>query len=476
LNKLPDPKRIPEANEFSPGQVELKRVLELAAASKGDRDAIVEAIRAEYFSASASKRATEAERLKQQQTRANNVLIGLKAYGLFDLSTNLLTPVGESLLVTWDDSERADAFAAHILRERHGLDVLNAVRSLQRRGDGVSKASLQRELESQGFALPRATTHHTKVLQWLREAGVVDKNYVIDEGKVATLTGVPLESLEGWMSLTREQRSFATTLKRLSEGHGNVFLPARDVLTQAKAEHGAIFREDQLAARVFGPLESTGWLSRESSKKGRGGKSGTVAATEKLLELDLALLPTGDEWGIPAELRPKLDTPLERVLEDLASTDKHTKGIALELLALRMATDSGLAPLRFRLRAAETGQAEVDLIAEAVQLQFSRWLFQCKNTAIVHVHDLSKEVGMAVLLRAQVIVMVTTGRFTGTVKTYARELMEAENLQVILIDQDVLHRYRQGGLGALMEFLHAQAREAMRTKRRQIEASSVADD
>lgn len=475
MSAQPEPRRLPEANEFSPGQVELGRVLELVAAHTGDRDAIVEAIRAEWFSTSALGRATEAERLKQQRTRANNVLIGMKGYGLFDLKTSTLTPAGDALRKVTDADERAEAFAVHILRDCEGIAVLEAIRSLQKRGDDVTKATLQTELERQGFKLPRATTHHTKVVQWLREASVLDK-YTIDEVKVAALLGTTLETLEGWGTLTHEQRAFAETLQRLAATQPGKAFPARDVLSQAKEEHGAIFREDQLAARVYAPLAAQGWIEHDSGKKGRGGKSGDVRATQKLLDLDLGLAPVGNEWGIPPELSAKLDTPLKEVLADIASDDKNVKGVGLELLAVRIATDAGLRPMRFRLRAAETGGAEVDLIAEAVGLHFTRWLFQCKNKARVAVPDIAKEVGMAVLVRASVIVMVTTGEFAKTVRTFAQEIMEAENLQVILIDGKLLRRYRDGGLRALAAFLHLEAHAAMRIKRRQIERPIPTDE
>jgi hypothetical protein len=241
------------------------------------------------------------------------------------------------------------------------------------------------------------------------------------------------------------------------------------VLTQAKDEHGAIFREDQLAARVYAPLAAAGWIEHESGKKGRGGKSGLVKATAKLLELDLGLVPAGDPWGIPHELSAKLNTPLAQVLADLESDDKNIKGVALELLAVRIATDAGLRPLRFRLRAAETGGAEVDLIAEGVGLHFTRWLFQCKNKTQVTVSDVAKEVGMAALVRANVVVMVTTGTFAKTVTAFAQEIMEAGNLQVVLIDGKTLRRYRDGGIRALAAFLREEAETAMKTKRKQIQ-------
>jgi hypothetical protein len=471
-----DQRRLPEANEFSPGQiksaagqVELRQLLELVDANTGSREAIVEAIRSRYFATAAAARATPAEQLEQQTKRANNVVIGMKGYDLFDLDTNKLTTIGEALLATPDDAALIDEFATHILKSCDGVEVLEAVRAVQSRGDDPTKERLQAELETRGFRLPRATTHHTKLLQWLREAGVIDKDKKINDDVVARLTGVGLKTLEEWSSLTREQRAFLRTMRRLGEVHGTEKLAARDVLTQSKFEHGAIFREAQLSARVYKPLEEKGWIAREVRTGGRGGKSGLLGATEKLLALDLDLLPTDEDWGIPAELRPKLNTPLPDIQKQLGSTDTHEKGIALELLALRLAVDSGLIPLRFRLRAEETGGGEVDLIAEGVHLHFSRWLFQCKNTKTVTLSDLAKEVGMAVLLRAHVIVMVTTGRFAGSVVTYAKELMETQHFQVILVDKEALATYRSGGLPVLMDFLHKNAEGAMRLKRVQIE-------
>jgi transcriptional regulator with XRE-family HTH domain len=470
LNTQPEStKRLPEANEFSPGQIKLRSVLDLATEHAGDRESLVEAIRQTFFSSAASRRTDEAARLTQQRTRANNVLIGMKGYGLFDLSQSRLTPAGEGLARVQGDELLATTFAEHILKTPWNIEVLEAVRTLQAQGRRPSKATLQRELESRGFKLPRATTHHTKLLQWLREAGVIDADYEIDQELVAELLGISLTTLGEWESLTREQRTFLKTLRRLADTYGASPLPARDVVSQAKIEHGPIFREDQLAGRVFKPLIEHGWIEQDIAPGGRGGKSGRVAPTAKLLDLTLELLPEGDEWGVPPDLRLKLETPIESIIADLAHESTHIKGVALELLALRLAVDSGLTPLRFRLRAAETGGAEVDLVAEGAQLHFARWLFQCKNTKTVSLADLAKEVGMAVMLRAHVIVLVTTGRFASSVQTYAREVMETQPLQVILIDKKIIASYQNGGTGSLMTFLHETAEATMRLKRTQIE-------
>jgi hypothetical protein len=473
---LVDLKRLPEANEFSPGQVELRRVLELARRHSGSRDRLVEAIRAEYFEDSAMARKNLDERLKQQRTRANNVLIGMKGYGLFDLESNTLTDFGMRLLDITDDVDRRETFASHILRNRHGIEVLEAVRAIQARNERPGKAPLASELETRGFKLPRATTHHTKVLQWLREAGVVAKSYEIDEETFGRLAGVDSATLAEWSSLTHEQAALLLTLRQLAEVHESEFLPARDVITQAKLEHGAIFREDQLRARVFRPLEDQGWIESDVGTRGRGGKSGRVRATEKLLSVDVASFPGEGKWGIPADLRAKLNTPVETIYENLKSDETYVKGLALELLALRLATDLALRPIVFRLRAKDTtGGGEVDLVAEGVHLHFTRWLFQCKNTATVRLTDVAKEVGMAALLRPNVIVVVTTGRFAGGVDEFAREIEQAHSLQVVLVDHDALARYRSGGISALTSFFRARAEATMKQKRIQVRSAAVVD-
>lgn len=460
---------LPEANEFSPGQIQLGRVLTLVAENKGDREAIVEAIRSEFFSTSAAKRTDPAERLKQQRTRANNVLIGMKGYGLFSLETNSLTPSGELLLKEEDEPARLQAFALLILRTRHGLDVLEAVRDLRLRGTRITKESLAAELRKRGFRLPRATTHHTKLIQWLREAGLVDAEYQIDQEKVDALVGIASATLSDLALLTRPQRAFLTTLRRMVAGRPGEDIPAKTVIDAAVLEHGPIFKEDQLRAQIFAPLEKQEWVAMSAGAGGRGGKSGTILPTTKLLGLDIEEL-TGTPFGdIPPDVRKGLNRPLTEIFRDLDSDDKHVKGIALELLALKIVTDLNLTPISVRLRGVRTGGAEVDVIAEASHLTFSRWLIQCKNIrGSVTLNALAKEVGLATLLRAHLVVIATTGKFGRTVQEFADELTRTSWLQVLLMDGELLRKYMSLGARVLMEFAQESAIDTMKKKRDQV--------
>src|SRR5262249_3105359 len=149
--------------------------------------------------------------------------------------------------------------------------------------------------------------------------------------------------------------------------------------------------------------------------------------------------------GIPPEVRDKLNTPLEEIKRDLGSDDTHVKGLALEVLAVRLADEIGLTPLRVRGGGRETQGAGGDLIAEGIHLHFSPWLVQCKNPRSVALSALAKEIGMAVLLKAHVIVLVTTGRFAETVSEHADGLAETTPLQVVLLNVGVLSQYQEKG-------------------------------
>lgn len=306
------PKKLPAANEFSPGQIAVHEVLALIASEEGNREAIVEAIRARYFSDSAASK-TGTERLIQQQKRAGNVLIGASQYGLFDLKTNSLTGIGRELLGTEDDEELHERLAAHILAERSGLEVLHAVQDLQRRDERVTKQSLQVELEQRGFSLPRATTHHTKLLAWLRLAGVVDEEGEIDEDRVAELTGATVGVVDDWSALTREQQLFLRALKAIAETTYEP-VPTRQVVDAVLTAHGRIFlRTDNFASALYGPLHDAGWIDWSGTGPGRGGKSGTVRPAAKLRETNLDVLPQVEGIGIPSDLRPMLKTPLVQI-------------------------------------------------------------------------------------------------------------------------------------------------------------------
>ncbi len=240
-------------------------------------------------------------------------------------------------------------------------------------------------------------------------------------------------------------------------------------LLELLRQRGIEFNAGLVGKQIYEPLVAAGFIDRTLKEAGRGGKGGTVQLTQQALDLDVVLIDGLELGDVPADLQAELNRSTDSILGDLGSVDTGIKGVALELLALRVAADVGLMPAEMRLRSAQTGGAEVDLVAEGAHLHFSRWLFQCKNqVAPVSLTVLAKEIGMATLLRAQVVVILTTGVFAKSVIAYAREAAEATAIQIVLLDGESLANYRAKGPAGLRAELHQFAVGALRKKRRQL--------
>jgi len=462
--------RLPWTGEFTPGQLgadALRDTLQILRKHSGDRSRIVEAIRQRWFTEAAKARADENERLRQQLVRSGNVLNGMQSYGLATDGYEL-TALGNELIEEKDDAKRSERFVEFLLREREGLVLLDVVRDLQQKGTRVTKVEVTKELRRRGYWLSTNSADPGKLRQWLGTAGVIDEKWQIDDSRVAAITGTSLETIGEWQSLTRAERAFLATVRRLGDTRGTAPIPSPELLDFVREEHGQIFDEGQVR-RIYGVLAKAGWIAHTvKASGGRGGKGGTIAAMAKLLGVDFELLLGFKPGDLPADLRAVMATPLETVYAELESKETYKKGIALELLAVNLASDLGLTPLRLRIRGTKTGGAEVDLVAEGAHLHFSRWLFQCKNTKLVDVGVLAKEVGMATLLQANVIVLATTGGFSKTVVTYAQRVGETTPFQVVLVDGEVLKAYREGGALALRERFRRDALNALRLKRPQV--------
>lgn len=456
-------KKLPFGSEFSPAQIDLRWLLEAVQRSDGDRSVLVALVREQF------------PRLRQQKQRADNVVIGLRAYGLIDRHDIRLSPIGERLVCAADLDEMYRALAVHILVDRHGLAVLQAIDTLGSRQEIVTKKSLSEELVRMGFIMPQATTHHLILLNWLRMVRVLPpKLYEVDHSRVAELLKTDPSTVSELEYLTQHERLFLRALFRLSDEPAKLLLVS-DVVRYAQTLYSVVFPADQWQAKLLQPLQKKGWIELERGTKGRGAKSGRVRGTSRFESEHIVKLLDEDADAIPPDIRRRLRTPLDDVLAELRSDDKHVKGLALELLALRIAQMLDLQFRRYRLRSAETGYAEVDLIVEGERLVFSRWQVQCKNKSAVSLDDLAKEVGLAFMLKSHVVMMVTTGKFGEAIRRHARVVNETMALQVVLIDGQILTKVADAkGASAmvLVEELNRQARMTLQQKALQIEGVS----
>ncbi|MDA8050070.1 MAG: restriction endonuclease [Rhodospirillales bacterium] len=147
----------------------------------------------------------------------------------------------------------------------------------------------------------------------------------------------------------------------------------------------------------------------------------------------------------------------------MESVNRHVAGLALEALAFKLMRLLDMSYVATRLRGADTGGAEVDLLFESARLVYSRWQIQCKNTARVSLDDVAKEVGLTHLLKSNVIVIVTSGEVSAEAQRYANKIMADSNLAIIILEGADLAKIAANPPNILDVFTR-EARFAMRLK------------
>ena len=272
-----------------------------------------------------------------------------------------------------------------------------------------------------------------------------------------------MEALAGFSA---EQKAYLKALANIGGGGPH---SSNEIEKLAAATYGISFNEKNLPKQVLYPLEKEGYVTLERGTKeaGRGAKPFLVTTTEKFAADLITPLIEQLEHQTQADLRPMLRKPLHEIREDLNSTDRHVRGLALEALAFKLMRLIDLTYVATRLRGTATGGAEVDVIFEGARLIFSRWQVQCKNTARVSLDDVAKEVGLTHFLKSNVIVMVSTGEIGNEARRYANKIMTDSNLCVVMVDGSDLELI-EARPAAIVDVFGREARHAMDLKKLEI--------
>jgi hypothetical protein len=458
-------RRIPSFNDFSPRILsgDLRPVLCLVEESGGDAHLLTRGIAKLLFAGATNKRSQI------------NVPATLVSTGLCVRNPFRLTAHGRRVMDARDALAATQLFVKHIYEVLGGDVLVQAIRNISRRGiAGSFKLNLKRELDSLGIGnLSTATTDHTTLANWFCAAGVLKKfgrQWSVNDSVLKCLTGVSSEELEELLSLSEGQALFLRRLRIRAEHSPTERHAARDLIAQCVREAPDLYREDQFRHQVIAPLETRGWLVAMGLTRGRGAKSGDVQATPKLLEIPLQYYSDRLDAAIPRDLREHLSQPISQIRVWLEGADRYRRGLALELLALRMLGDLSVEPCRIRARGPETGWAEIDVLAESMAPVYCLWCVQCKrySDAKVRLNDIAREVGVASVVHAQVVVVITTSGFTSEAQAFANTVGERMPMQVLLVDGAVIMRYLQQGARPLREWI-AKAANTVRLHPRQNE-------
>ena len=344
--------RLRSANEFSPGILDLRKTLELANSSMGDKDALTKFLRQQYFSNHAANHQKDPDRrLVEQNKLASNVIIGLVNYELWDKAVCTLTPYAQDLLATTNYSDLYESFARHLLNKLDGIEMLETISGMSQKKENINKATLAKQLGKDGFTtfqgkeIPLSTTDHLRFLQWLRLAKLLPSvGYEIDQDIYEKILGIPpgIASEIRWLHHTH--KAFLITLYELTQSGVDAEF-AKDVVNLCTQQNGDIFDgiADKLSEKLFKPLVTSGWVEIDRGGPGRGGKSGIIKATKKLKNIDPSLFGLEQQDNIPSKLKKWLNNKsIDDIYTDLNSKDTYVKGLALELLAVRLTTSMGL--------------------------------------------------------------------------------------------------------------------------------------
>jgi hypothetical protein len=455
---------LPFGSEFSPSQIDLPEVLELARIHGGDWKAFEAAVRARYFE---SYPTSDYNRGKL----ANNCKLGMIAYGIVDRDARQ-TPLGKRLWdLRHDPTALYTTLAKHILLNLYGIALVQTIQDIEARGETVTLNKLRGWLQERGIHFPRGGKHPSIMRLWLEKAGVfAGASWRVNEARLEEVLGAGIEKVEELAGLTREQKAYLKALANLGTDKPQA---SNDIERLASTTYGIRFDEKNLPKSVLYPLERAGYitLTRGTKGPGRGAKPFQVTPTKKLAsDLVTPLLEALDKQIAP-QLRPLLRRPLNEILAQLDSTDKHQRGLALEALAFYLMRLVDLSYVATRLRGSATGGAEVDLIFEGSRLIFSRWQIQCKNTATVSLDDVAKEVGLTHMLKSNVIVVVSTGKIGAEARRYSQSVMKDSNLHIILMDRPDIQGIEEHP-AYIVDVLNREAKRAMTVKKLELERAT----
>ena len=448
---------LPFGSEFSPQQIDLAVLLELAYGHGADWKAFEAAVCDKYF---ARHDTSDYNRLKL----ANNTKLSMRAYGIIGEQDSTLTAIGESLYVLRADEHALhEEFTRHILKNCHGMNFVQCILDMRAAGERIDLTKLRRWLQERGIVVPRGGKHMSTLRLWLERGGIFVARYRVNERRLAEILGIGADGYEELARLSEEQRAYLKTLANVGGGGPHA---SNDIERLANATYGVTFNEKNLPQQVLYRLRDAGFIQLERGTKapGRGAKPFLVTATDKLAaDLVTPLIEQLERQTLP-ELRPLLRKPLKDLRRELKSPDRHIRGLALEALAVWLMRLIDLNYVATRLRGSVTGGAEVDLIFESARLVFSRWQIQCKNTARVSLDDVAKEVGLTHLLKSNVIVMVSTGKIGDEARRYGNTIMAKSSLCIVMMDGTDLDLI-EARPAAIVEVLSREASHAMDLKK-----------
>ncbi len=440
---------LPFGSEFSPNQVELPVLLEICRDKEGNSAAIEREVIATFFP----------DKNNYPEKLGMNCRLGLQCYKILD-GNCYLTEAGKKLYEFRNDDCLYIIFAKHILLNLNGLLFLQCLQERQMAGEKVTLANMKKIIELKGLTYPKGGKHPSVMRLWLDKAGLTNKKWEVNQEVLNLILGTQDKS-SVLAELDNLQIAFLKALINMGKTEPQ---PASNIVKLAQSVYGLTFPEKSLPKLVLNKLIETNLIIAKKATAGRGAKPFLVSLHPNV-QPDV-IIPTLAQ--LKKRLDPKLleliKKPMSEILEDINSKNTFTSGLALEALAFKMMQLLDMDYMATRLRGEQTGGAEVDLLFESSRLVYSRWQIQCKNTKTVTIDPVAKEVGLTHFLKSNVIVIVTTGRFTSDAQKFSNNIMRDSNLSVVLLDEEDVKKISNDP-SVIVDILNRDAKRTMEIKK-----------
>jgi len=451
--------RVPYAQQFSPEQTPLEKLLPILRTNAGKKLSLKKAIAGVFF-----KGKTDPDKL------AGNTLISLGTFGI--LHDDNLTELGKQLVGSQGNvAEAHELLAKQLLINLDAKGIVDTLQEMASAGLDISLQTLPPELKARGYETSSNSSDLSGVLGWLRVAGVLE-GYTVIAPRLASLLGVPEANLGALKTLTREQAAFLRAMVCMNVKNWHSY---DAILKYAKNLYpGEVrYNEKEIVKTILVPLKTAGFIDfrkqkkqDESTPEGRGGKPADVLPTSKF-QSDFAdpLLQSLFRSAGYAEMREIRGKSLADIVADVKQTaDPHKSGKALEWLAVRLCQLLDLEFMGLRETDVDiTGGGEIDAMMHAARLIYSRWQVQCKVGPIT-LEAVAKEVGMKDVTLANVILIVSTKKATDAASTYRQKIVSTSNLNIIFVDGLLLEQVIKDN-AALLSILRSQAENALAWKK-----------
>jgi site-specific DNA-methyltransferase (cytosine-N4-specific) len=451
--------RVPFTQQFTPEQTPIENLLTLLENLENSSQELKSLIANNFF-----KNKADPEKL------AGNTIISLKTYGIIS-KENSLTDFGHELVTNRNEIEKVyEILAKHILVNMHGIEIIETLREMKQAGLPIQLITLPDELHKRGINAKNNSSDLSGLFGWLRKAKILN-NYDINESVYESIVGIKVKTIESLMHLDQGQIGF---LRALVAMNVDDWVPYNNVCkyTENLFSGEIKYNWKNIMNDVLKPLQENGFIEiRKKGKQdlktpeGRGGKTSDIKPKGKFFEeVAIPILEALYSSAGFQEIRDIRSKPLSEIIQDAKQTkDTNKKGLALELLAIRLCQMLDLEFVKWReTDESVTAGGEVDAMLHSSRLIYSRWQVQCKATHIT-LEAIAKEVGMNAVTLANVILVVGIGNATESAIKYRNRIVSNSNLNIIILEGKHLDTIINDNM-ALIDILNSQAKEAMRNR------------